>query len=96
MFYGFHEVCMEVWDRNPKSYVVGLKFNGSGVETLFSQIKQRAGQELTGANYLTARRSLLATRDVQFGKRKKRDDYEKGGYRNTSLNVSCSLKKKRK
>lgn len=88
MFFGFIDLCDAVWKLKPGSYVVGLKVNGSAVETLFSQIKQRSGQEMNSTNYLTARRSLIATRDVDLSNRKRDADTCPGGYRNTDLGLS--------
>lgn len=94
MFFGFVDLCNAVWNLKPGSYLVGLKVNGSAVETLFSQIKARSGQELTSTNYLGARRSLLVSRDVEFDNRKRASDYSAGGYRNADLNF-CDAKKRK-
>ena len=62
--YGFQEFCTDFFRRHPGYYIVPLKFNGSAVETLFSQIKRAAGGKLDSTNYATAREALLVRRDA--------------------------------
>ena len=64
MNYGFTEFCQEFLQRFPSCYIVPLKINGSGIETMFSQLRFSTAGNLSGSNYgyalfaLTLRRSL--------------------------------------
>ncbi|XP_044171448.1 uncharacterized protein LOC114975022 isoform X1 [Acropora millepora] len=64
MYYGFREFCQEFLQRFPGYYIVPLKINGSGIETIFSQLRFSTTGNLSGSNYgyalsaLTLRRSL--------------------------------------
>ncbi|XP_067042166.1 uncharacterized protein [Acropora muricata] len=64
MYYGFREFCQEFLQRFPGCYIVPLKINGSGIETIFSQLRFSTTGNLSGSNYgyalsaLTLRRSL--------------------------------------
>lgn len=62
--YGFQAFCTDFLQRHPGYYVAPLKWNGSAVETLFSQIKRAAGGKLDSTNYATAREALLVRRDT--------------------------------
>ena len=60
-----------------------LKWNGSAVETLFSQFKFIAGGKLDSTNYATAREAFLVMRDTHGHKAAKAAH----GYRDVPLYV---------
>ncbi len=62
--YGFEGFCQDFLRRHPGYYIVPKKFNGSAVETLFSQFRAIAGGKLDSTNYATARETFLVKRDV--------------------------------
>ena len=62
--FGFRKFCEDFLDRHPGYYIVALKWNGSAVETLFSQFKHAAGGKLDSTNYATAREAYLVKRDT--------------------------------
>ncbi len=62
--YGFQAFCEDFLTRHPDYYIVPKKWNGSAVETLFSQFRAIAGGKLDSTNYATARESFLIKRDV--------------------------------
>ena len=80
MFYGFKGLVQEFLSTHPGHYVNPKRVNGSGIETLFGQLKHATSGNLTGQNYETAKATLLTKRMVH-GSRKEDD------YRNTSLNI---------
>ena len=92
-FYGFQAFCSDFLNRHPEYYVTPLKWNGSAVETLFSQFKYAAGGKLDSVNYATAREAYLCKRDThghRVGKAVK-------GYLNVPLYArSADLNKKSK
>ena len=62
--YGFKAVCQDFLQRHPDYYILPLKWNGSAVETLFSQFKRAAGGKLDSTNYASARDAYLLRRDA--------------------------------
>ena len=64
MVFGFLLFCEDFFRRHPGYYLVPLKWNGSAVETLFSNLKRIAGGKLDSTNYATAREAYLAQRDT--------------------------------
>ncbi len=62
--YGFEAFCKDFLDRHPGYYIVPKKWNGSAMETLFSQFRAIAGGKLDSTNYATARETFLTKRDI--------------------------------
>ncbi len=82
---GFQAFCEDFLQRHPAPYfIVPLKWNGSAVETLFSQFKSITNGKLDGTNFPIARKMLLSRRDA-LGHR---PAAVVGGYRNTPLYVA--------
>ena len=72
-------------ERHPQPYfITPLKWNGSAVETLFSQFKSITNGKLDGTNYAVARKMFLARRDVLGHK----PSAAVAGYRNVPLYVT--------
>ena len=69
--------------------IMSTHVNGSGVETLFGQLKHTTGGNLTASNYETAKATMLTKGSIQG--RKPKDDY-----RNTSLCIRQSQLRKKK
>lgn len=89
MYYGFRGFCSEFLQKHPGYTIHPIRFNGSAVETFFSQLKFATSGHLSGTNYATARSSVL-TRGSVKGKRKNTD------YRKVPLYIrQHSLQKKR-
>ena len=83
--YGFRAFCDDFLTRHGDMYyVTPLKWNGSAVETLFSQFKSITGGKLDSTNYATARKMFLARRDA-LGHR---PSAAVAGYRNVPLYVA--------
>ena len=72
--YGLIGLQAEYSKHCPGGYMYPVKVNGSGVETLFSQMKFSTAGKLSGANYAQARRTLLMKSDVH-GPKASRGDY---------------------
>ena len=83
MVYGFKGLVEDFLSTHPGHHVNPRRVNGSGVETLFGQLKHTTGGNLTGHSYETAKATLLTKRQVHGGKQK--DDY-----RDTPLNIRQS------
>ena len=81
--YGFNAFCQNFLRRHPHYYILPLKWNGSAVETLFSQFKRAAGGKLDSTNYATAREAYLLKRDAH-GHRASKAAH---GYRDVPLYV---------
>ncbi len=79
--YGFQSFCSDFLQRHPGYYITPMKWNGSAVETLFSQFKQIAGNKLDSTNYSTARKAFLTKRLVHGHKA----SAAVKGYRDTPL-----------
>ena len=62
MYYGFSELCHEFFDRFPGHYLIPLRINGSGLETIFSQLRFSTAGNLTSCNYGYALSSLTLRR----------------------------------
>ena len=61
--YGFKAFCEDFQTRHPAPYFIApLKFNGSAVETLFSQFKDITNGKLDATNFATARKMFLSRR----------------------------------
>ena len=80
MVYGFKGLVADFLSTHPGHHVNPKRVNGSGVETLFGQLKHTTSGNLTGHTYETAKATLLTKRQIQNGKSK--DDY-----RDTPLNM---------
>lgn len=72
MYYGFRGFCSEFLQKHPGYAIHPIRFNGSAVETFFSQLKFATSGHLSGTNYATARSAVL-TRGSVKGKRKNTD-----------------------
>ena len=65
MVYGFQSFCQDFFARHgDRYYICPLKWNGSAVETLFSQFKAITGSKLSSSNYASARKMFLARRNA--------------------------------
>ena len=65
MYYGFTEFCEDFLRRHGNGYyITPLKWNGSAIETVFSQLKSITGGKLDSTNYATARKMFLTRRDI--------------------------------
>ena len=80
MIYGFRGLVEDFLSSHSGHHINPRRVNGSGVETLFGQLKHTTGGNLSAHNYETAKATLL-TRRIVHG-RKTKDDY-----RDTPLNV---------
>ena len=80
MVYGFQGLVVDFLSIHPGYHINPRRVNGSGVETLFGQLKHTTSGNLTGYSYETAKATLLTKRSVQG--RKSKDDY-----RDTPLNI---------
>ena len=76
MYYGFKAFATDYLGRHPRYYINPHDVNGSVIETIFSQMRHTAQQNLTASNYAWTRASLLSKWSLS-GKRGKRDDYRK-------------------
>ena len=84
MVYGFRGLVVDFLTSHPGYHINPRRVNGSGVVTLFGQLKHTTG----GCSYETAKATLLTKRAVHG--RKTKDDY-----RDTPLNVrQAELRKK--
>ena len=89
MVYGFRGLVSDFLEAHPGYHVNPRRVNGSGVETLFGQLKHTTGGNLTASNYETAKATMLTKGSIQG--RKPKDDY-----RNTSLCIRQSQLRKKK
>ena len=90
MVYGFRGLVEDFLTSHPGYHINPRRVNGSGVETLFGQIKHTTGGTLTGPSYETAKATLLTRRSVHG--RKSKDDY-----RDTPLYIrQADLRRKEK
>ena len=80
MFYGFRNLVVDFLTAHPGYYINPRRVNGSGVETLFGQLKHTTCGNLTSCNYATAKATMLTKRSIHH--KTKQDDY-----RDTPLNV---------
>lgn len=78
--YGFQGLVVDFLSTHPGYHINPRRVNGSGVETLFGQLKRTTGGSLTGSSYETAKATLPTKQSVQG--RKSKDDY-----RDTPLNI---------
>jgi len=83
MVYGFRGLVKDFLSRHPGHHINPRRVNGSGVETLFGQLKHRTSGNLTGHNYESAK-AVLLTRRQTLGVKSKDD------YRDTPLNIRQS------
>ena len=72
MYYGFRGFCEEFLRKHPGYTIYPIRFNGSAIESFFSQLKYTTSGHLSGTNYATARAAVL-TRGSVKGKGKKTD-----------------------
>lgn len=72
MYYGFRGFCEEFLQKHPGYTIYPIRFNGSAVESFFSQLKYTTSGHLSWTNYATARAAIL-TRGSVKGKRKNTD-----------------------
>lgn len=72
MYYGFHGFCEEFLQKHPGYTIYPIRFNGSAIESFFSQLKYTTSGHLSGTNYATARAAVLTCGSVK-GKRKNTD-----------------------
>ena len=89
MVYGFKALVTDFLMTHPGHHINPRRVNGSGVETLFGQLKHTTSGNLTASNYETAKAAMLAKRMVQG--RKANDDY-----RNTPLCIRQSELRRKK
>ena len=68
--YGFRGLISDFLSSHPGYHVNLQHVNGSGVETLFGQLKHTTGRNLTGHSYETAKATLLTRRTVNGTKTK--------------------------
>lgn len=73
MVYGFRGLVSNFLSTHPGYHVNPRRLNGSGIETLFGQLKHTTGGNLMGYSFETAKATLLTKRSVQG--RKSADDY---------------------
>ena len=62
MVYGFQGLVDDFLSHNPGHSVNPRRVNGSGIETLFGQLKHTTGGNLTSCNYETVKASILTRR----------------------------------
>lgn len=87
--YGFRGLVVDFLASHPGYHINPCRVNGSGVETLFGQLKHTTSGNLTGCSYGTAKATLLTKRAVHG--RKTKDDY-----RDAPLNVrQAELRRKK-
>ncbi len=89
--YGFASLVRRFHRDNPENYIIPKFVSGSPIESLFSQAKQRCGHKLTGMNYGPTLQTLAVSKDVTL---KRKNDGE-GEYRNMTLNIRPSKRKRR-
>lgn len=80
MYYGFRNFCEEFLNKHPGYTIYPIRFNGSAIETFFSQLKFATSGHLSATNYATARAAVL-TRGSVKGKHKHTD------YRHIPLHI---------
>ena len=81
MIYGFRSLVLDFLSTHPGYHVNPRRVNGSGIETLFGQLKHTTGGNLTGYSFETAKATMVTKRSVQ-GQKSKQDDY-----RDTPLHI---------
>ena len=92
MYYGFREFCQEFLQRFPGYYIVPLKINGSGIETIFSQLRFSTARNLSGSNYGYSLSALTLGRSLHGHGH----GHGKSKYRNARLYVrQKAIKRKR-
>lgn len=65
MLYGFKEFAEDFFQKYQNNFFISPKrFNGSAIETLFSQFKYITGSKLSAANYAQARAAYLMKVDI--------------------------------
>jgi hypothetical protein len=65
MIYGFKEFSEDFFTKYGDNFFISPKrFNGSAIETLFSQFKHITGAKLSAANYAQARAAYLMRVDI--------------------------------
>ena len=89
MVYGFRGLVVDFLSSHPGYHINPRRVNGSGVETLFGQLKHTTGGNLTGYSYETGKATLLSRRSVHG--RKSKDDY-----RDTPLYIRQSELRRKK
>ncbi len=88
--YGFMGLVQDFSLRFPGYYLVPHRINGSSVETVFSQVKQRVSGAVSSLNYESGARRLQVS--ASLGDTRKRKD--EIAYRNASLAIkSAKLQK---
>ena len=61
MIYGFRDFCQDFFGQyGDNFYITPKRFNGSAIETLFSQYKYITGSKLSATNYATASPCILS------------------------------------
>lgn len=83
MVYGVRGLVEDFLTRHPGHHINPRRVNGSGIETLFGQLKHRTSGNLTGHNYGSTK-AVLLTRRQAVGVKSKDD------YRDTPLNIRQS------
>lgn len=89
MVYGFRGLVVDFLSYHPGHHINPRRVNGSGVETLFGQLKHTTSGNLTAHNYETAKATML-TKGVVQGMRAKDD------YRNVPLCIRQSEMRRKK
>ena len=80
IIFGFKEFAIDFFNKYGDNFFISPKrFNGSAIETLFSQFKHITGAKLSAVNYAQARAAYLMKVDIH-GRR-----YGEEHYRNVSL-----------
>ena len=74
MIFGFRGLVQDFLSTHPGYHVNPRRVNGSGIETLFGQLKHTTGGNLTGYSFETAKATMVTKRSVQ-GQKSKQDDY---------------------
>lgn len=64
--YGFISYCELFLQKFPQNYVIPFRANGSAIETVFSQAKERSHGDFSSAKYSSLIRSLHVTSDVDI------------------------------
>ncbi len=65
MYYGFRQFSEEFLTKHPGYTIYPIRFNGSAIETFFSQLKYATSGHLSGTNYATARTTILTRGSVK-------------------------------
>lgn len=72
MIYGFRGLVVDFLAAHPGYHINPRRINGSGIETLFGQLKHTTGGNLTGYSFETAKATLVTKRSIGH---KSADDY---------------------